>query len=364
MILNSVLSSWARSLAKVPTLGLDFSDLSVKFLRFNERGGALSVGSIGNVPLKEGVIVNGSIEKQGALVDVLKDLKSLAGRAVRSKFVIASLPEEKGFIQLLRIPAVKAENLEGAVRWELESAVPLPADEIYFDFEVLSSGAGSDHVEVLVLAYPRVLVDSYVDVLHKAGMIPMVLELESQAIVRSLILPSNKEPMLIVDIGATRTSFVLVSGGNIIHTSTISISGKLFEEKIQQELGIPSEKARELKFEAGLDGTKAEGKVAHALGGPLLSLLEEIQRHLDFFRDHIVGHGGSVSSIERIILTGGDSNLLGLDSYIARSSKVHVEKWNPFALVLPRMRNKLPPVPANVAHQYTTAIGLALRGLT
>ena len=159
------------------------------------------------------------------------------------------------------------------------------------------------------------------------------------------------------------TSFVLVTNGSIIHTSTISISGQLFESKIEEELGVSAERARELKISVGLDTEKEEGKVAHALAGPLQSLMEEILRHLDFYRDHVVDRGGPASTIERIVLTGGDSNLLGLDSSIARGVKVHVEKWNPFGLVLPRMKSSLPPVPANVAHQYTTAVGLALRGI-
>lgn len=363
MFLNNFFESWAASLQRFPVLGVDFSDLSIKFLRFDQSGNSLSIKYIGNVPLPAGIVVNGTIEKPGELVSALKDLHSLDGRSARERFVVASLPEEKGFIQMLRIPKIKAENLDAAVRWELEGVIPLPAEEIYFDYEALPMNNQSDHVDVLVLAYPRVLVDSYVSVLHEAGFTPLALELESQAIVRSLILPTNREPILIIDLGTTRTSFVLVSNGGIIHTSTISISGALFEERIQKELGVSAERSRELKVEVGLDTEKEEGKVAHALSGPLQSLMEEILRHLDFFRDHVVDRGGTNLRVDRIVLTGGDSNLLGLDSFIARGVKVHVEKWNPFALVLPRMERALPPVPANKAHQYTTAIGLALRGI-
>ena len=211
MFLHSIISSWAKSLATLPVLGLDFSDLSIKFIRFDEPGASISVHCIGNVGLPAGVMVNGAVEKPAELVTALRNLKSLDGRLVKERFVVASLPEEKGFIQLLRIPRLKTDNLDAAVRWELESVVPLPAEEIYFDYEVLTTAGHSDHVDVLLLAYPRALVDSYVSVLSQAGYIPMALELESQAIVRALVLRTNAEPMLVIDLGTTRTSFVLVT---------------------------------------------------------------------------------------------------------------------------------------------------------
>jgi len=358
---GGLIGSLAESLTSFPVLGLDFSDLSIKFARFDKHGSHLGVHFLGSVPLAEGILANGNIEKPQELAGTLKKMRTQDGRAVHDKFVVASLPEEKGFIQILRIAKARADNLAVAVRREMEGAVPLPVEDIYYDFEVVTSSAQSDHVDVLVLAYPRILVDAYTQVLKNANFTPVALELESQAIVRALISPSNTQAMLIIDLGATRTSFVLMAGGSIVHTSTISISGEMFEKDIAKGLSVSEEEARKLKVDVGLDMKKSDGAVARILMESLQPFVEEITRHFQFYRDHAKDRGLTDETIERIVLTGGDANLTGLDSFLSRSLKVDVEKWNPFALVLPHMGRSLPPIPANVAHEYTTAIGLALR---
>ncbi len=345
-------------------MGLDLSDLSVKFIRFDERGGSsIEVRYAGSVELAPGIVVNGNIEKPKELSAILSDLKTDDGRKIRDNFVVTSLPEEKGFIQILRLAKVKSENLEAAVRWELESAVPLPIEEIYFDYETVLSAAHSDHTDVFMLAYPRSVVDSYASVLRGAGLVPVALELESQAVVRALINPMELLPTLVIDIGATRTSFVLAANGGIIHTSTMAISGQSFEDEIAKSLGVSREKARELKVTLGLSVKKGGGEVARALAGTLQLLIEEILRHIEFYRDHAKDRGEAGDNIEKIVLTGGDSNLIGIESYLARSLKVLVERGNPFGRALARMGETTPPIPANAAHAYTTAIGLALRGI-
>ncbi|MBI2097186.1 MAG: type IV pilus assembly protein PilM [Candidatus Sungbacteria bacterium] len=361
MFRSSFITTWAHALASLPVIGLDLSDLSVKFIRFDERGKSIGVRYIGSADLAGGVMVNGSIEKPKELAGILANLKTNDGHKVTDRFVVASLPEEKGFIKILRIPRPKSENIDAAVRWELEGAIPLPVEEIYFDFEEVVSAGHSDHVDVLVLAYPRGIVDSYTSVLREAGYVPMALELESQAIARALIDRGNLDPVLIIDIGATRTSFVLMTREGIIHTSTMSVSGQSFEAEIAKAMNVSLERARELKVTAGLDLKKEGGNVARALMQPLRLLLEEIMRHIEFYRDHKKDRGDLQNSIEKILLTGGDSNLIGIESYISRGVKVTVEKVSPFSRVLPQMGQRLPPIPANQAHAYTTAIGLALR---
>lgn len=364
MLGTHLMSSLAKSIMGFPVLGLDFSDLSIKFACFNEQGSRLGVRYIGTAALPEGALVNGKIENARSLIDVLRNLKTADGKAVRERFVVASLPEEKGFIQIMRVARAKAGNLAAAIRWEMEGAVPLPVEEIYYDFEAVPVFEESDHVDVLVLAYPRVLVDSYAAVLKEAGFVVMALELESQAIVRALISPAVVTSLLVIDIGATRTSFVLVAGGSIVHTSTISISGHMFEENIAKSAGVSLEEAHRMKIEIGLDFKQTEGAVARSLLESLRPLVDEILRHIDFYRNHSRDRGIYQDSIEKIILTGGDANLVGLDSFLSRSVKVDVEKWNPFTLILPHMGKALPPIPANMAHEYTTAIGLALREIT
>ena len=101
-----------------------------------------------------------------------------------------SLREEKSFFRVIQLPKVKIADIGKAIRWEIEANIPLPFEELVYDYEVVDSfDEHLDHVDVVISAFPKTIVDAYVRVLGAAGLRLACLELESQAIVRSVNSP-------------------------------------------------------------------------------------------------------------------------------------------------------------------------------
>ncbi|MBI2054928.1 MAG: type IV pilus assembly protein PilM [Candidatus Sungbacteria bacterium] len=355
----------AKRLLSVPIVGLDISDRTVKFIRFSRHRLRVKVESYGSVAIEEGVVVGGEIKKPEILVPQLAALKLQSGGIFRGRFVVASLPEEKSFLRIIQVPRVKVEKLQNAVRWELEGNIPIAPEEIYFDYEAVPSlDEKPDHFDVLTIAFPRTIVDTYVSVLRQAGFIPLALELESQSIARALVDRKDlSTPRVFVDIGASRTSFVLVGGGTIILTSTIQLSGVEFNKAIMRALNVSYEEAEEIKKKDGLREDVNGGKVAVVLKPFLETLSDEIEKQIEFYRDHLSEHHGTSRDIESIVLTGGDSSLIGLDAYLARALKKPVLMANSFASLGTAFGDYMPPITQKDAMQFTTAIGLALRDM-
>jgi type IV pilus assembly protein PilM len=98
------------------------------------------------------------------------------------------LPEEKAFLQVIQLPKLEEKDLKAAVQFEAENYIPLPVEEVYLDYQVVPPVYNHlDHLDVLIAALPKRIIDPYLDSLKGAGLVPKVLEIESQAIVRALI---------------------------------------------------------------------------------------------------------------------------------------------------------------------------------
>lgn len=360
------LDRWVDTIANPPAFGLDISDRAAKFMKLaRNKSGGFDIVQFGEVEIPEGIVSGGEIKKPEELEIILGNLRDTDGRRVRDRFVIASLPEEKSFVRVIQLPKVKLQEIDSVIKWELEGNIPLALPELYFDYEVLEPLADHlDHHDVLVTAFPKTLVDSYTSVLKRKGFVLAALELESQAISRASIEdPRRKEAAIIVDIGATHTGFVIFGGGSMIFTVSITVGGKDFDEAIIKNFGVSAQEARDMKKNIGLDRRYKNGVLFEALV-PILSVItDEIKKQLWFYRDHAEHRHGAEPEIRRIILSGGDANLIGIEKYLALALKKEVVLARPFTKLLGTNRfAALPPLRKNDILRYTTTIGLALRG--
>lgn len=345
-----------------PAFGLDISDLTVKFIRIAERRGTFVLDGFGEIVVPPGVIVGGEIKREQDLVALLRQgLRVEDGRRIRERFTVASLPEEKSFVRMLELPNMKTEDVGNAVRWEVEGVIPLPQNEIYFDYEPMPMLPGLDHRDVLLTAFPRVIVDSYHRVLAAAGFIPIALELESQAITRAIVTESlARAPAIIVDVGATRTSFIIAAAHSIVFTKSIPIGGRDFERAIASALGVDAERARAIKIEAGLNRQAERGKVFAALAPELTAITTELEQQFWFYRDHTALRHPGMGDIGTVVLCGGDANLVGIEAFFATAIRKAVVRGDPFArITFPP--GAIPPIARNFSLKYTTAIGLGIR---
>lgn len=351
-----------RRMLRPPAFGLDISDLTIKFIRIRERRGNFTLDGFGEIGVPPGVIVGGEIKREQDFVALLRQgFRSADGRRIRERFVVASLPEEKSFVRMLEIPRMKDEDVGNAVRWEVEGVVPLPPSEIYFDHEAMPPLPGADHRDVLLTAFPRAIVDGYHRALTAAGFVPIALELESQAITRAIVTEAiARAPAVIVDIGATRTSFIIAAAHSIVFTKSIPVGGRDFERAIASALGVDAERARAVKIEAGLNRQAERGKVFAALAPELTAITTELEQQFWFWRDHTALRHPGLGDIAAVILCGGDANLVGIEAFFATAIRKEVVRGDPFArITFPP--GAIPPIPRNLSLKYTTAIGLGIR---
>src|SRR3990167_6974533 len=363
------------SISQKSSVGLDLSDSSFKIVQLKRKRKGLSLVSVFKKDIPVGLIQAGEIKKEEELVGILKEtLSRVEGEPIKTKQVVCNLREEKVFIRVIQLPKMKKDEIEGAIKWETETHIPLSVDEVYLDWQVINPIKNHlDHLDILVAAAPKTLVESYLGVLKKAGLKPLALEPESAAVIRSLIKEDEDvRPTMIVDLGATGANFVIFSASAIRFTSHISVSGESFARAIMKNLGVSLEKAEELKIKIGLDKTiqnktdfdktpAEDNRIYQALEPLLNDFSKQIQDYIIFYqgqRGHIHGPDGMIA---QVLLCGGDSLLTNLPAFLSRKLNLDVRLGNPWINIYKERSEEVLGLTYKESLAYTTALGLPLR---
>ena len=370
---------------KPESFGLDISDLSLKIVKLKRKGKFFTLTSFWEERIPPGIIKGGEIRDEDSLAKIIKSaLPKVKGKKLTTRHVVASLPEEKSFLQVIQMPKIPEEDLKSAVIYQAENYIPLPIEEVYLDSQIIprlypvrndknkdrtkkeqiSNGVYNhlNHYDVLIAALPRKTVDPYLICLKKAGLLPKVLEIESLSIARALIKNEvSPFPELLIDLGATRTSFIIFSGYSLRFTSSIPVSSQKLTEAIAKALQLDLVKAEKIKLKYGIQ-TK---EVFESLIPALTDLVEQIKKYLSYYQTH-TSHEYLPSNgkgVEKIYLSGGGANLKGLTDFLSLELKIPVVLANPWVNIFPATQKETAELPYSESLKYTTALGLALRGV-
>ena len=350
--------------------GLDISDLSLKIVKFEKKGDGFTLASFGETKVKPGIIKGGEVKEKKEFVRAIrKAVVEVKGKKIKTKNVIASLPEEKAFLQVIQMPKIPKEDLKSAVIYEAENYIPFPLEEVYLDSQIVPPLHNHlDHYDVFIAALPKKIVDPYFDCLKEADLKPVALEIESLSIARALIKEQTTAfPVLILDLGTTKTNFIIFSGCSLRFTFSIPISSHGLTEAVAKVMKNDLGKAEKLKIEHGLGKleTTESCQVFDALIPSLTDLVEQLRRRLDYYRDHAAHEHlpPNGKQVEKVLLSGGGANLKGLAEFLSQELKLPVELGNPWINILPKDKKEKPVLSVAESLTFTSALGLALRAM-
>lgn len=349
----------------VASFGLDLSLLSLKIAKLEKIGKNLRLVSFNQVKVPLGVIEEFKVKDEAKLAGILRGaIQNAQGAKIKERHVVASLPEEKSYLDVFRLPILAEKDLAGAVRFEAENHIPMALDDVYFGFEKLPMESEKQkYQEVLVVATPKEIVDSYVSCLRLAGLQPVAMEVECLAVARALTQKGViYKPLLIIDFGETRASFMVFSGHTLRFTATIPVSSQSLTEVLAKKLNIGLAKAEELKCHEGLYQNK---EATEAMSPILINLADQVKTHLQYYISQNSKATKTVVKLDKILLCGGGANLKGLPEFLSANLGLPVELANPWLNILFQgaQAREIPPIPFCQSLGFTTALGLALRSI-
>ncbi|MCK5416063.1 type IV pilus assembly protein PilM [Candidatus Parcubacteria bacterium] len=366
--------------SKIP-IGINFSDSSIKAIQLSKRRDNIKIHALGKINLDEGIIENGEIRNNQLLSEKITELLSkLEFGQISSNEVIINLPENLSFTKLIIVENTP-NKIEDIIESEIEKYVPYQLKDIYFDWQVIKRDKNSTFV--LIGATPRIIVDNYINVINKAKLSIVALEIESTSICRSLLQEESpkfdtkqKNNYLIIDIGEKNTNLTIYAENTIISSLSLPISGKLATEKIAKTLEIDNDKAEKAKIICGLNKENANGIIYDILSEMVKDLNKKIIEIINYYN-----HQFDFGPINEIILTGGGANIKGLNKEIEKKSKIKTTIGNIFINIneepekfLKKLEKQHKTIDKksnkdnvqktqNTISSYSVAIGLSLRGI-
>lgn len=336
-----------------PLFGLDIGTSSVKVMQLELQNGKQHVRGYGAIGYDANAIEDGVITDFKSLASTIKELFNhhIIGE-INTRRVALSIPASRTFTRAMNLPTIPDKQLLQAVLLEAEQYIPMPIEDLYVDYTVIRRD--SKGIELLAVAAPKKIVDSYLLLVRMLGLEPIAFDAtilaEGRLFQRQIDL--HDIPTVLIDFGATSAD-ITIHDKEIIVTGTLPGGGTSYTEIIAKKLGITKEEAHVVKTKYGLSKSKKQDEIIEALQPSLNTLVKEIRRMIRYHEER----SASKQKIEQVITMGGGANMPGLSDYLTNTMRIPVRTCNPWQNL---ELGKLQPPSSIEKSMYVTAAGLSL----
>ncbi len=295
------------------------------------------------------------------LVQIIRGLcKEIKGGVKKIKTTISG---PNVFIRTMELPVLSDDEIKSAIKWKLKSVIPLNTDNIEFDWQILNTNKSSNTQSIIVAVVPTSEMKKHLDILTRANLEPEIVEVDTLAIYNCFITLEDLKPnktIAILNIGAERTSLIILHPNHNSFFNSIKIGGNALTRTIERKLHTSFIVAEQQKIEMNNqqlynNEDNAEFKWKESLHLMVNKLSEEIKR-ADIYYQILYGEEG----LDRIYLTGGGSKLKNLAFLLAYATKIPVFLWNPFKSDKLEYNQEIEDIEELGPH-FTTVLGITLR---
>ncbi|HTF57987.1 MAG TPA: type IV pilus assembly protein PilM [Planctomycetota bacterium] len=332
--------------------GIDVSKFSMKAVRLEAGPSGMVLTQVGIMPYEgtdTGEAVNLDSEIRHSLAELKVRLK------IGSERVVLSLPGHSTFNRLIKLPPVEDSKLAEVVRYEAQSQIPFPIDEVIWDYQfverVYSPG---EEKEVILFAIKKEIVEQFLANIQDLGLNVEAIQFAPVALYNFLSYDQDIGTTCIaVDMGADNADLLVVDGPKF-WIRNLPITGNDITKSLQKAFNVSFAEAEKLKRKAA--STPQAQKIFNAAQPVIRDLIGEVHRSIGYYK--------SISKqvkFEKVLVLGNASRFVNFQKFVSQTLQMpamRVTKLNRIAV-----GGNLEP--ANVAEDLTsisTAIGLALQG--
>ncbi|MEK6534041.1 MAG: type IV pilus assembly protein PilM [Thermodesulfobacteriota bacterium] len=339
--------------------GLDIGSSCIKLAEIQDNPKGPILTRFSRIPLAKGVIVDGAVVEPEALTATIKELYQQSGCKIRK--IVTSISGHSVIVKKATFAQMDEEELRALIHDE--AGKYLPFDDmaaVDYDFQIIGENPyNPSQMEVLIVAAKKEIVEGYTEAIHAAGLIPVIMDVDSFAL--ETMYEENYEfeendVAVLINIGASITNLNAVKGGVSIFTRDFTLGGNSITEALAANLGVSFEEAEKAKIEGTGDDEQAraayrEGLIAYA--DPICS---EIERSVDYFRSTF-----GAENISKVLLSGGGCMIPGMAADLGRRLGIETEMVNPFRKIPFDKKVLAPGAAERIGPIAAVGVGLALR---
>ena len=354
-------------MARRSSIGLDIGTSGVRAVELSFGKGGITLERFGQVALPEGAVRDGEVNNPQVVASALKDL--WAHTKFSSKDVVVGVANQKVIVRQVDLPWVPMDELKEGLGYQVQDSIPMPVEHALLDFhpiEEMTSDDGTRLLRGLLVAAQRDMVTTQLEAVQLAGLRPVVVDLTAFAVLRSLadadqLGMQSSQLEALVDVGSRVTNIIVHENGVPRFVRILLMGGQDITDALAERVGLPANDAESLKHERGLtpagddpDEQKV-GRVMDVAGG---AFVDQVRGSLDYF---VTSSGGQ--GIDRIVLTGGGTRLIGLAEKLQDATRIQVTRGRAFADLTIGKTDLSDEQMAFVEPLASVPVGLALGGV-
>ena len=335
-------------------LGIDIGSESIKVVALSKEKKSLELRSIGETKMTVADWVKGDRKQMKEVANSIKLL--LRDMKLKDNLAVVSLPESEVVSRLIKLPCLKKNEIRDALRFEAETFVPYPLDEVSIDYEIIKEDE-EGRLLIFTVAAKNDLIQSYMKLFKILSVNLIALESFSVAMNRVVNSVVGKEDfVLLMDVGRKYSSVVGVNKGEIYYTRAIPVGGESLTRAISVNLGLDMFSAEEYKKAYGMNPMELEGKIKEAILPVFSNMAEELRKTIVSCREEWG------KPIELLILSGGGANMPGFAEELTKILGIEAQVMQPF-LRIDTSKLVMPVDINSEGCRFALAVGLAMRGL-
>ena len=344
------------------SIGIDIGKYNIKLIELTNEDGDIRIINSGIInSFNDLKLYNLDKISSSQLVATIQDLLERENyKPKKIKNLISSLSGKNVDARQVSILDMPDNELILSLELEAKKHLPLDGTDAIIDYHHLGKNSIElDKINLILTTTTKNKIKEHAEILKKSGLKPGIFDADSIALSNlyqfSYDLPESGSDV-ILDIGHSSTTLIVWGKNSTFFTREIDISGHQIIQSLSREKNIDYEEAHNTIHNAGINafsnnGESNDGSISIEKRTIYNDFVDEIRKTLRFYMKN-----NNQSFFNNFYISGGSAQTKGIDDFIASSLNVKVEHLNP----LKKIKDE-----SNIKDeiQFSTAIGLALRGI-
>ncbi|MCG8587429.1 MAG: pilus assembly protein PilM [Pirellulales bacterium] len=252
-------------------------------------------------------------DASAATTDALR--QAMEGRRFRGRDAVLCLGARDLFVQNIRIPKARPDELPQIVQQEAAGRLPYAINDAELRFTEAADVRQGEQTkrEVIVMAVHRPTLEAAVESVIEAGLRPVAVDVEPYALLRCYAKQFRRDEdreqrAMFVNVGSSNTAVVIAHGDEPLFIKYLDIGGRHMDQAVADQLHLSLSDATALRRHNGDRRADAQDpEVMRSIAECLRPVLDELASELSMcVRYHSVTFRGK--PLMRLVLGGGEAN--------------------------------------------------------
>ncbi len=353
-------------------IGIEITSEKINLVQLRRKGpSSYKLVTYGSVELPEGTVEEGRILDPVALGEIIRSL--LVEKKVKVKKVATALPGRETVSRLIRLPAEipDMELREMVLNQEASLYLPFPREDADVDYQKLGTSLdddGIERVEILMVATPKEVTDSYIQALEIAQLQVDIVEVSSFALIRAMHnelarFSTLAEAVAIVDIEYEATEITVAVDGVPQFSRTFPIGTAQIQNAQLRAINLPPRRTTDMEMLSSTvvplqsmdtaslagGGTPGDAAIMRVVG----DLSDELRRSIDFYTSQSPG-----SDVVQLLIAGPGACIGQLNEFFSQRLGIAASAIDPLTAMGVTVDGD---IPIHDRMAMSVSLGLGLR---